>query len=242
MGLPRWSGTARSYVKPQVLPRWSSAAADYAVAVAYSPEDPEWRRRLVLSLLAAGDYGAARQACSDMLEWLDATTPTMNPLNVAWIAVLATAGLGHADNPVRLIERTLENDILGEGLRLARSDIRYRLASSEIRGAELYRGRYAEAIGQLMRGEEWRKSGQRWGPPWNPRPGRFSQWPIIVWAATKRPTVARPAPKRPGRSQACAASPGPDAFWDELEMRLVQTEAEAVILYDPIFPGNPFAH
>ena len=31
-----------------------------------------------------------------------------------------------------------------------------------------------------------------------------------------------------------------ELFWDELEMRLIQPEAEAVILYDPIFPADPF--
>ena len=37
-------------------------------------------------------------------------------------------------------------------------------------------------------------------------------------------------------------NPDPKAFWDELEIRLVQTEAEAVMLYDPIFPADPFTH
>ncbi len=37
-------------------------------------------------------------------------------------------------------------------------------------------------------------------------------------------------------------NPNPEAFWDELEIRLLQTEAEAVMLYDPIFPADPFAH
>jgi len=36
-------------------------------------------------------------------------------------------------------------------------------------------------------------------------------------------------------------STDPDQFWDELEIRLLRTEAEAVILYDPVFPADPFA-
>jgi hypothetical protein len=28
---------------------------------------------------------------------------------------------------------------------------------------------------------------------------------------------------------------------EDLEIRLLQSEAEAVILYDPVFPANPFA-
>ncbi len=30
-------------------------------------------------------------------------------------------------------------------------------------------------------------------------------------------------------------------FWNELEIRLLASEAEATILYDPIFPADPFA-
>jgi Tfp pilus assembly protein PilF len=35
---------------------------------------------------------------------------------------------------------------------------------------------------------------------------------------------------------------GPDQLWTELEIRLLRSEAEATILYDPIFPADPFAH
>ena len=37
-------------------------------------------------------------------------------------------------------------------------------------------------------------------------------------------------------------STDPNKFWDELEIRLLQSEAEAVILYDPVFPVDAFAH
>jgi tetratricopeptide (TPR) repeat protein len=33
----------------------------------------------------------------------------------------------------------------------------------------------------------------------------------------------------------------PPEFWYELEARLFRSEAEAVILYDPAFPDDPFA-
>jgi hypothetical protein len=36
-------------------------------------------------------------------------------------------------------------------------------------------------------------------------------------------------------------SMAPDQFWYELEVRLLRSEAEAVILYDPVFPDDPFA-
>jgi hypothetical protein len=34
----------------------------------------------------------------------------------------------------------------------------------------------------------------------------------------------------------------PNRLWTELAINLLQTEAEAVILYDPVFPADPFAH
>ena len=37
-------------------------------------------------------------------------------------------------------------------------------------------------------------------------------------------------------------STDPNEFWNELEIRLLRSEAEAVILYDPVFPADPFAH
>jgi tetratricopeptide (TPR) repeat protein len=33
----------------------------------------------------------------------------------------------------------------------------------------------------------------------------------------------------------------PRAFWDELEIRLLRAEAEAVVLWDSVFPADPFA-
>jgi hypothetical protein len=38
------------------------------------------------------------------------------------------------------------------------------------------------------------------------------------------------------------ANEDPDAYRNELEIRLLRREAEAVILYDPIFPIDPFAY
>ena len=34
----------------------------------------------------------------------------------------------------------------------------------------------------------------------------------------------------------------PIDFWNELQIRLLRSEAEAVILYDPVFPADPFVH
>ena len=36
-------------------------------------------------------------------------------------------------------------------------------------------------------------------------------------------------------------STDPNQFWNEVEIRLLKSEAEATVLYDPIFPADPFA-
>ena len=42
------------------------------------------------------------------------------------------------------------------------------------------------------------------------------------------------------RNRQPSADPG--KCWDELEIRLLSSEADAMILYDPVFPADPFAH
>jgi hypothetical protein len=43
------------------------------------------------------------------------------------------------------------------------------------------------------------------------------------------------------RLQEHQPSADPAQFWGELEIRLLRREAEAVIVYDPAFPDDPFA-
>jgi WD40 repeat protein/tetratricopeptide (TPR) repeat protein len=43
------------------------------------------------------------------------------------------------------------------------------------------------------------------------------------------------------RFQTHRANEKPSTFWNELEIRYLRSEAEALILYDPIFPADPFA-
>src|SRR5262249_25858395 len=43
------------------------------------------------------------------------------------------------------------------------------------------------------------------------------------------------------RIQIYRPSEKPQDFWNELEIRLLRSEAESVILFDPAFPSNPFA-
>ncbi len=43
------------------------------------------------------------------------------------------------------------------------------------------------------------------------------------------------------RLRACQPSTDPNQSWDEPGVRLLRSEAEALILFDPAFPADPFA-
>jgi tetratricopeptide (TPR) repeat protein len=98
-------------------------------------------------------------------------------------------------------------------------------------GALVYRlGRYAEAVASLD--EAIRITSGKTRP---------QDWAFLAMAHHRlghrdeaRRWLDRFRDRQPSRH--------PAAFWNELEIRLLRSEAEAVILYDPIFPDDPFAH
>jgi tetratricopeptide (TPR) repeat protein len=97
-------------------------------------------------------------------------------------------------------------------------------------GAALYRaGRYAEAIRRLEEGIRLR--GGKSLP---------ADWAFLAMSHHRlgHPDQARRWLDRLREHQPSMA---PDQFWDELEVRLLRGEAESVILYDPVFPDDPFA-
>jgi hypothetical protein len=53
--------------------------------------------------------------------------------------------------------------------------------------------------------------------------------------------VLLPARRWLDRLRGYHPSTDPDEVWDELEIRLLRSETEAVILYDLVFPADPFA-
>jgi WD40 repeat protein/tetratricopeptide (TPR) repeat protein len=98
-------------------------------------------------------------------------------------------------------------------------------------GAALYRaGRFAEAIRRLDEAIKARNGAEE-----------PTDWPFLAMAHQRlgHRNEARRWLDRLRRHQ---PSEAPNRFWDELEIRLLRSEAEAVVLYDPVFPADPFAH
>ena len=108
--------------------------------------------------------------------------------------------------------------------------VELRPAALNTLGAALYRaGRYEEAIRRLEEGIEARR-----------RSEEPTDWPFLAMAHHRlghRDEARRWLDRLRNRQQ----STDPNQFWDELTIRLLRSEAEAVILYDPIFPADPFA-
>jgi hypothetical protein len=236
--LPYWGGRGE-VVKPQGLPRWGPAAADYAVAVAYSPDEPAWHHRLILSLLAAGDYDGAHRARTAMLGSLGLTTNTTKALAAAWSATLVPGDADYPDNPVLLVERALKNNTGGYGMRVS---------PSVTQGAELYRaGRYAEAVEKLRGFEESLVGQKRTMTPAEAHDDALAR-PLLAMAHHRlghndeaRHWLDRFRRDRLDDANTSRRTNDPDFFWEDLEIRLLRSEAEAVILYDPVFPADPFA-
>ena len=108
-------------------------------------------------------------------------------------------------------------------------DARWKESSLRVLGAALYRaGRFEDAIRRFDESIRFRSGIS--GP---------KDWAFLAMAHYRlghrdqaRHFVQRLRSRPPSKD--------PNEFWNELQIRLPQNEAEATILYDPIFPADPF--
>jgi WD40 repeat protein/tetratricopeptide (TPR) repeat protein len=198
---------------------WSGAIADYAKALSLEPYDLEIRSHQILSLLAAGDREGLRRAQSELLnQFRESLSPSVAN-DVAWSSVLAQG----------------EEANLGESARLAALGVngakeKDRKPYLNTYGAALYRaGRYEEAVKKL---EEGISKGDGKSVP--------EDW---VFLAMAHHTLGHREQARRwlDRFRDYQDSGDPESLWGELVIRLLRCEAEAVVLWDPIFPADPFA-
>jgi eukaryotic-like serine/threonine-protein kinase len=174
---------------------------------------------LVTMFMAAGDRDGLRKFVSELLERLRGTTNAWETNSVAWCCALTPVTFADTETPVKLAELALR--------RFPAAQKHFALSTL---GATLYRaGRFRDAISRMEEGFRLRNGTEE-----------PADWPFLAMAhhrlghrAEARGWLDRLRNRQP--------STFPDKIWDELEIRLLRSEAEAVILYDPDFPADPFA-
>jgi tetratricopeptide (TPR) repeat protein len=195
------------------------AVATVAEAVRLIPDDGKCRQHLSLALLLAGDRAGWQRSTAAVLDRLGGTTNPWTANSVAWSCAL---GPGATPDPGLLV-RLAEIGVRGLG-EYNRPRCLNNLA------AALYRaGRYDEAIRRLE------EAAQARGGASVPQ-----DWAFLAMAHHRlghrdeaRRWLDRLREHRPNEE--------PVQFWDELEIRVLRSEAEAVVLHDPVFPADPFA-
>jgi tetratricopeptide (TPR) repeat protein len=214
---PAWRALARFQRSRGHLDR---AAATCAEAVQIMPANFTLRVDLGRLLLESNDREGWRSANDALLERFGGTTNVSTANLVAWACALGPDGSADPEIPVRLAEGAVRGATDG-----ARPGFLNTL------GATLYRaGRFDEALRRL---EEAIKQRGKTSTP--------ADWAFLAMAHMR---LGHRAQARRWLERLRDYQPSAKlAQWsDELALSLVRREAEAMVLYDPVFPDDPFAH
>jgi predicted Zn-dependent protease len=191
------------------------AAATLSKAIQMMPDNLVLRRNLGAALLASGDRVGWQQSTEAVLDHFDGTIIPGTASVAAWACTIAPGAPADPGVPLRLAE-------------VAVKDERFKAVALITLGAALYRaGRYKDALGRL---EEAMKA----------RGESAAGWAFLAMAH-HRLGQREEARRWLNRLRNHVSSGRADEFWQDLEVRLLQSEAEAVILYDPAFPDDPFS-
>ncbi len=201
------------------------AARLLAEAVRMIPDDLDLHRGLCCALLLSGDRAGWRRSNAALLDRTLQTTNWVTADAVAWSCVLAPNGTADPEAPIRMVDAAIRglsddssNSLLSKSWHL------------NALGAALYRaGRCDEAVHCL---EEYIRVR---GAASQPRECAF------LAMAHQRLGHRDLALHWLGRLPNHRPRADPDQFWQEVEIRLLRGEADALILYDPAFPDDPFA-
>jgi tetratricopeptide (TPR) repeat protein len=207
------------------------AAEILAESVRLRPDDVRLRRQLATVLLASGDRAGWRQACTALFHRFGGTTNPSKADQVAWTCALGPEATADPGAPARLVVAAAEAParLVETAVKDPRGESRKPHFLKTL-GAALYRaGRYDEATRRLE------ESIQGQGGASLPE-----EWAFLAMAH-HRLGHRDEASRWLGKLREYQPSENLDRFWDELTTRLLRSEAEAVILYDPVFPNDPFA-
>jgi WD40 repeat protein/tetratricopeptide (TPR) repeat protein len=207
-----------------ILGDWPGALEMFEVAVERSralknPAPQEWPTvtHLALACLRNGDRLRYRLVCERLLaiEQEDKAFDPEKANSLAWVCVLGRGALDDPGKAVRLAQRAIAafHSALEKGNAL------------NTLGGALYRaGRPSEAIARLEEGIRMR--GGTSAP---------QDWAFLAMAHQ----ALRDNPKaRTWLSRFSAIRETP--FWEAVEVDLLRREAEAKVLYDPVFPADVF--
>ena len=219
-----WNARGRFYLLTSQPER---AAANFAEAVRLWPDDFFLRQRLCLALLAAGDSAGLKNAVSGLLETFGNPSDSDEASRVASTCVLAPDAVV-PEIPIRLAQAAVRDaSAQNKGFPMATL------------GAALYRaGRFEDAIRSLEGGQGFQEA-----------------WPFLVmaharlghgdesrrWLDRLRNELAKPGSGPAAEDDVRKAEWSLWIYFVGLKIRLLQREAEAVVLYDPGFPDDPFA-
>jgi WD40 repeat protein/tRNA A-37 threonylcarbamoyl transferase component Bud32/tetratricopeptide (TPR) repeat protein len=237
-----WAGRGGSLAKRQY---WTEAAAALGEVVRLRPENLADRHYQILTLVAAGDRTGLRRARAEMLDRFGKTTDPAVADQIARAGALAASAEPDLDETVRLAELAAFGAPSPDDRLVALRASLYRavpvasplhglMGSPRPRhlvtlGAALYRaGRFAEAVHFIPAGI-WEDAGE------NLVAGSMFMAMALHRSGNRDNARTWLEPPRD-------RGPRPDDYWGELQVRLLRAEAEAMILWDPIFPADPFAH
>jgi tetratricopeptide (TPR) repeat protein len=203
---------------------WSEAAAYYAMKVKEYPEVAPLHEQLAVTRLLAGDLTGYRAACAGMLERFKPIDDSTAANRVAYTCSLAAQAVIDLPGLIQVSERS----------------IRWVASNERVVGAVLVRaGRLKEALKRFDR-----------APQAVPPRARDLLFLAMTHSGLGHPSEARRMLQQADQwiAEADRAQSGTEEVphWSNLTERpmilLLRSEAEALVLDDPAFPSDPFAH
>jgi tetratricopeptide (TPR) repeat protein len=216
-GISVWGSWTRLYLS-RGHPERAVSALD--AAVSRWPDSLGLRKWQCRALLAAGDRIGWERAIASLLDRFPGPMAPTDCNDVAWLCSLGPYPIADRESPIRLAEAAVRD--------ATEDEKPHRLNTL---GAALYRaGRYDQAIRRLEEAMRARPGGQ----------GRADDWVFLAMAHHRlgHPDLARRWLERLADYR---TSEDPFRFSYELEICLLRSEAEALVLFDPVFPDDPFA-
>jgi tetratricopeptide (TPR) repeat protein len=214
-----WGSRTRFYLS-RGLPERAVAALD--AAVSRWPDSLDLREWQCRALLAAGDRIGWERAIASLLDRFQGPMDYNDSNEVAWLCALGPYTVADPESPVRLAETAVQKaESAGD-----------KAACLNTLGGALYRaGRFEEAIRRLEEAIRVRVGGR----------GTPNDWSLLA-LAHHRLGHREEAGRWLDRSRDYQPTERPAQFSIELDNRLLRSEAEALVRYDPAFPDDPFAH